>query len=131
MRTRHPALLVLAVLAFLASPVDAGPGKAPSKAQTRVDTAEKAYEIAAALYQHSTPEIVYRWSVAWLDSQRDLPLKGKALEDAAQAHLDRMVSLEKIVTDEVKAGRLPQSAQTFAAYYHAEADVWVERKGKR
>ncbi len=124
-----PALLGLALTAAagLATPARAG------RAEVRIAAAAETFAIAQARYAAGTITVddVYTWSVRWLDAQRDQPLKGKALVAAAAAHLDRMTALEAEVTAAVAAGRASSYDLAAARYYRAEAELWVERKGKR
>lgn len=108
-------------------------GANPTKAEARVTAAAAAFATTTARHQAGAApaDAVYLWSVRWLDAQRDQPLKGNALAAAAAAHLERMVALEAAVTKAVAAGAAPASDREAAAYYRAEAELWVERKGKR
>lgn len=129
MRTTSISILAVILALVAAGPVAAG----PTKAQARVDAAAAAYEISHTRLATAvtTIDVVAGWSVRWLDAQREQPLKGKALAAAAQAHRDRMIALEAEVTKAVNAGTLAADARAAIAYYRAEAEVWVERKGKR
>ncbi|MBL8625902.1 MAG: hypothetical protein JNK64_31600 [Myxococcales bacterium] len=126
---RSLVLCVVLVLGSLATPAAAG----PTKAEARVAAAAAAFATASTRQQAGAAPVdtVYVWSVRWLDAQREQPLKGKALAAAAAAHLERMVALEAAVTKAVAAGAAPASDREAAAYYRAEAELWVERKGKR
>ncbi|MBK9036074.1 MAG: hypothetical protein IPL61_33325 [Myxococcales bacterium] len=130
MRDLRPRLAALILtLAALAGPAAARPIRAEARVAAAAATfAATQPRLAAGA---ATPELVYTWSVRWLDAQRDQPLKGKALAAAARAHLDRMIALETAVTAMVNAGTLPTIEGAAATYYRAEAELWVERKGKR
>ncbi len=130
MRLTVSTLIVL-VFASLCALTPAAAG--PTKAEARVAAAAAAFATASTRQQAGAAPVdpVYVWSVRWLDAQRELPLKGKALAAAAAAHLERMVALEAAVTKAVAAGAAPASDREAAAYYRAEAELWVERKGKR
>lgn len=103
----------------------------PSRAQARVDAARTAYDVAAHGFTSTEPGLVHQWSLTWFEAQRALPLKGKALAAAAQAHLERMIALQRAVDAAVAAGTLRESDRVFVAYYRAEAEAIVERKGAR
>ena len=133
MPARAHALSVVA-LAFALLTATAAPALAgPSKAEARVAAAAAAFATAQTrMAAGAAPvDIVYTWSVRWLDAQRELPLKGKALAAAAQAHLERMTALTAQVGAAVDRGAAPAADREAAAYYQLEAELWVERKGKR
>jgi hypothetical protein len=130
MRLTARTIIILVVASLCAI---APAGATPTKAEARVAAAAAAFATTTARHQAGTApaDAVYVWSVRWLDAQREQPLKGKALAAAAAAHLERMVALEAAVTKAVAAGAAPASDREAAAYYRAEAELWVERKGKR
>ncbi len=129
MSLRTAAAAVALVALVTTAPASADPGRA----EARVATAAKIYEaIHARLAVGAVPvDSVCAWSVRWLDAQREQPLKGKALAAAAQAHLERMTALEAEVTKAVAAGTMAAVDREIAGYCRLEAELWVERKGKR
>ena len=123
--------LVLALVASLARPAPAIADPTPAEARVAAAATVFAATLPRLAAGAATPELVYTWSVRWLDAQRDQPLRGKALVAAAQAHLDRMTALESKVGELVKAGALPALDAAAATYYRVEAALWLARKGKR
>jgi hypothetical protein len=130
-RVARLALLALAlafalITAARPAAADDGPGAV-------VDAAAQAYELAATRWQsgRGTVDEVYVWSVRWLDAQRELPLKGRALAAAAAAHLARMKDLGERTRAAVAEGRSPAHDVTATTYYLRQAERWVARKGKR
>lgn len=121
--------VAFAVLAAVAGLANAGPGKA----EARVAAAAAAFATAQTRMAAgaASPDVVYTWSVRWLDAERELPRKGKALLAAAQAHLARMTALEDELGKAVDRGAAPAADRAAASYYRLEAELWVERKGKR
>ncbi len=117
------------LLALLPERAAAGPGKG----EARIAAAAAAFATARARLAAGTTtvDVVYAWSVRWLDAQRELPLKGKALAAAAQAHLERMTALAAEAGDAVDRGAAPAADREATSYYRVEAEVWVEHKGKR
>ena len=74
----------------------------------RPDLASKGYEASFAELQQTTrfgdvlvvigkPDQVYRWSIRWLQADDDLGPKGPGHLAALEAHLKRMIDLEKRV----------------------------------
>ena len=100
-----------------------------AKAQARVDAAAAVYASEDAQWRagRATIESVCAWSVRWLDAQRDQPSKGKALKDALAAHLARVQAIATEADAQVKAGRASHADADVAAYYVAEAELWVAR----
>ena len=126
--------VTVALLAGTAWPARAVAG--PGTAEARVTAAAATFAAVEARLAAgaTTVDAVYTWSVRWLDAQRAQPvkgLKGKALIAAAQAHLARMIGLEDRVTKLVDNGGAPTADREAARYYRLEAELWVERKGKR
>lgn len=131
MSPSRASLLVATALAFAlagaASPAAADDGAA------LVAAASSAFETASVRLQAGQASVdeVYTWSVRWLDAQRDAPLKGRALADAAAAHLERMKALEQRVTAQIDAGGASATIKPALRYYVVQAERWVKRKGKR
>lgn len=74
------------------------------------------------------PELVYLWSVRWLDAKRE---RAAAEEPVAlQEHLERMKGLRGKTDALIASGMLPTTVGTAVGFYVAEGEVWV-RRGKR
>ena len=110
---------LIAVVFLTVSAAAAAPG-AP-EAKSRVEIAEQAYTLTAAMYQNGMTQIedVYRWSVRWLDSAGPATVK---------AHLQRMQTLEQKAQSRFAAGTAPKTDALAAAYFRAEAEAWVAGK---
>jgi hypothetical protein len=126
-------VLTLALGLTLQLALTRGAAAGPDKASARVAAAATAYASALARFSAgaASPEHVYVWSTRWLDAQRDQPLKGKDLAAAAAAHLERMTALAGKVDALFAGGGATALDRDAAAYYQREAELWVERKGKR
>jgi hypothetical protein len=98
-----------------------------AKDQARATAASGAYAAFEARFKSGagTADGVYVWSVRWLDSEK----KTKTPLTAAQAHLARMRTLQANVKAAVAAGTASTADQSGAAYYVAEAEVWVSEAG--
>lgn len=122
--------LVLAAALALAAVT---PASADDDPGAIVDAAAKAYEVALKRWESGAGpgDDIYTWSVRWLDAQRDLPLKGKALAAAASAHLERMKTLAERTRVKVDAGAVSALDAVATVFYVREAERWVKRKGKR
>lgn len=118
------ALVALVAVVALVGPVHAE----PSPAEERVALATELYGQAHARHAAggATTEEVYRWSVRWLESQRDQKLKGKALAAALSAHVERMRTLETEVGSLVERGRLGTADRALARYARLEAEAWAK-----
>jgi hypothetical protein len=139
----------LGCLAIL--PLSAGPAagqKEPKKAdalpallKARLDAAKKGYgEASGALTEVKRPgdginlqvvrmgEACSVWSVRWLNAQRDMSDKKDEQIAALEAHLKRMKDLQKKLNALAQGGLVPQLDITAAAWYVAEAEVWLEKE---
>jgi hypothetical protein len=116
-------ILILSLLAA----ADARAGGASAKAsQARVDAAAAAYAAAEANWKNGTVSLdtLCVWSERWYLAQRDQPLKGKALADAADADLKRMQDLEALVQQEFKAGAVGTADVATVTYFRSEAELY-------
>jgi hypothetical protein len=113
----------LLLLVLIASPALADTAVSPL-VKARTDTAARAYAMVEARYKSGTADIesVYRWSVRWLDAQRDA-----APKPAAQDHLKRMQTLEAAAKARVSSGIAPADEAVAAEYFKAEAALWASR----
>ena len=98
-----------------------------TKEQARLTAASGAYTAFEARLKagSGTAESVYVWSVRWHDSEK----KNRTALLAAQSHLTRMRSLQTTVKANVAAGTMSSADEKGAAYYVAEAEVWVADAG--
>lgn len=87
--------------------------------KARVALAEKAYREAFA----EKPEDVYRWSVRWLQAQRDVSPKHEDHVAALEAHLKRMTELQK----QVKMLSKSRTKENDAEWYRLEAQLWLAK----
>jgi hypothetical protein len=113
-------------------------GKAPPELlKAQRDAARKTYEMSAQCYAEGVPpgdaEKCYLWSRRWLDAERQLAGDGDADRAAVVAHLDRMKHLEEMTRKLLRVGAKSVTVvdAAAAAFYRAEAEVWVaQAKGK-
>jgi hypothetical protein len=84
--------------------------------------------------QHARPDLVYTWSVRWLQAQRDLSVTKDQRTAAFVDHDNRMKQLREAVKTLVGDGNsgLLQASETPAAeWYLAEAELWLlKERGK-
>src|SRR5919201_4048882 len=102
--SRHAGLLALFTVALAAAPLGAGPDPDAPAALTRLagqrrDAAHKTYEAVWANYRErrAPEEALYRWSVRWLESERQLSDKPADQVAACKAHWERMRDLERLL----------------------------------
>ena len=123
-------LLLLGLLS--AAPLGAAPDPETANAIARLalqrrDAARKTYEVLWIDYREriAAQDALYRWSVRWLDAERELSDQEADQVAAYQGHFERMRDLERLIR------RLRESAQTTideasaAAFYRTEAEMWV------
>lgn len=118
-------LAALGLVAALSTSI--GAAGASSREQARTAAASSAHAAYAALLKTGTvtADTVYLWSVRWLESEK----KTKTALSAAQGHLARMRSLATEVKGRVAGGLATSAEEKAAAYYVAEAEVWVVDAG--
>jgi RNA polymerase sigma factor (sigma-70 family) len=109
----------------------------PALLQARPGLAQKGYEASFEELQQTTrlgnvlvvvgkPDQVYRWSIRWLQAERDLNPKGPGHLAALEAHLKRMIELEKRV-EMLNRALLPNTQKLEAEWYVLEARLWLEQ----
>jgi hypothetical protein len=118
-----------AVILCVAAAVRVGADASVDKSLTRQRTtaAAAAYALAETRYKTGMESIetVYRWSVRWLESQRDA--KGALPAAAAAAHQQRMQALEADAKARVASGVTTPFDTTSAEFYRIEAELWAQR----
>ena len=117
-------IVILSLLA--AADARAGAPTSAKAAQARVDAAAAAYTAAETGWKSGTVTLdaLCVWSERWYLAQRDQPLKGKSLADAADADLKRMQDLETLVQQEYKAGAVGTADVATVTYFRAEAELF-------
>ena len=104
---------------------------APTQLQKdRVAAAEKVYKGVSARLQAGTgtTEVVYAWSVRWLDATLDAD--PKATKQAFADHVARMKELEADRTKARDTGQAPPTDADGATFFRIEAEIWAARKKK-
>lgn len=104
-----------------------GAAGSSAREQARESAASGAYTAYEARFKTSTvtADTVYQWSVRWLEAAK----KTKGALSAAQDHLARMRALSTQVKSATAAGTASSADEKGAAYYVAEAEVWVVDAG--
>jgi hypothetical protein len=97
--------------------------------EARVAAAKKAYAVAAESVKSGIPgvkaEDLYRWSVRWLNAQRDATGKLEIRLSALNDHLKRMQELSRVAAVLTKAGQGSALDGAAAEFYLREAELWV------
>jgi hypothetical protein len=105
--------------------------------QARPGLAQKGYDASFEELRQTTklgdmlvvigkPDQVYRWSIRWLQAEHALSPKGPGHLAALEAHLKRMIELEKRV-EVLNRDLLPNTQKLEAEWYVLEARLWLER----
>ncbi|HKA55759.1 MAG TPA: hypothetical protein VKJ47_19075, partial [Candidatus Binatia bacterium] len=133
------ACLAIAVLSAAPAPGQNEGGAPPALLKARLDAAQKAHSAAMEGLQRtrrtgdvlilvSKPEEAYTWSVRWLNAQRDMSDKKKDHITALEDHLKRMKELQQRVTKQHEGGLLSSVEPAAAAWYLAEAELWLAKE---
>lgn len=131
MRTRLLALVLAstATLALVPCPAMAQEPSVAQLQQTRLELAEKGYaQVSAKLDAGAaSAEDAYRWSIRWLEAALG---SGAPAGAALEAHLSRMSQVEALARKRVEMGMASPDEATAAAWFVAEARLWV-KQGRR
>jgi hypothetical protein len=118
-------LLVLPVLLAAPVPETKAPAEAlRAKLRAAAETYKLSFSIVKAGRRDALPEDVYRWSRRWMEAAQELG-EGKA---AAEAHLERMRELKRLVKALLEGGLATALEAAAADYYVAEAEGWVAQR---
>jgi hypothetical protein len=123
-------LIVLAVCASLATPVARAETPVAQLVKDRADAAERVFQhvVTAWKTQREKIEVVYTWSVRWLDAMVDRD--PRARKQAFADHLARMQDIETEASKLQTAGTVTVLEAVAATYYRIDAELWAAR-GKR
>jgi hypothetical protein len=111
----------------------------PTLLKARLDAAQKAQAAAMEALQQTKrtgdlvlpvgkPEEVYTWSVRWLNAQRDMSDKKDNHIAALEGHFKRMKELQQRVTKLREGGLVSSVEPAAAAWYLAEAELWLAKE---
>lgn len=119
-------LVLILLLLVSTSPAFAN----PKLAKERVAAAEKVYTGVLARLKGgtTTSDVVYTWSIRWLDSS--LAAEPAKAKQALADHTARMKDLETQMIDGRDKGKVTPSDADAATYFRIEAEYWQAR-GKK
>jgi hypothetical protein len=124
----------LAFLVLFASPnatasgSDAAPAATLSKlAIQRRDAARKTFEVTWANYRdrRASEETVYRWSLRWLEAERQLCEKPADHAAAYRSHAERMLELDRLIGKVQRARQATIDEVNASEYYRVESEIWL------
>ena len=132
-----PALL-LGIL--WVAPVAAGPDPETANAIARLalqrrDAARKTYQVLWIDYRErlASEDALYRWSVRWLEAERELSDQQADQVAAYQGHLERMRDLDRLIRRLHGSGQSTVDEASAAEFYRTEAELWLlkAKEGKK
>jgi hypothetical protein len=131
---------------LLLAGVTAAPG-APDQAKALAENAKARAEAARLAYrqlvlpQERDPrfwpaypdyfERVYRWSLRWLEAEREVSARPADEVAALEAHLERMRDLERRVQRLRGGGNATVGEAAAVAFYRLEAEKWLLQAKKK
>jgi hypothetical protein len=129
-------LLLLGLLPAGSSRADPEPAAAPSRlARQRLEAARKTYEATWANYRErrASQDSLYRWSLRWLEAERQLGGPRADQVAAFKGHWERMRELERLIANLQRVGQAVIDEVSAAEYYRVEAEIWLvqAREGKK
>jgi hypothetical protein len=125
---------LLALLAGTLSAVPVALGQEPDSAAAiarlavqRRDAARRTYEVTWIDYRERRASLdgLYRWSVRWLDADRQLSDQPADQVAAFKAHFERMRDLDRLIRKLRAAGQTTIDETSAAEFYRTEAEMWV------
>lgn len=130
-------LLAAAVLVGLASPffLPAAPDADPAKtiaalSRDRVEAARKTYQTMHKNYTEGrrvSEDTLYRWSLRWLEAEKELAAQPADRVAAYKGHYDRMRDLDRLIGRLQRAGQTTVDEVSAVEYYRVEAELWLAR----
>jgi len=123
------AFLILGLLStgWLQGAPDAEQAKTLARlGKERVEAARKTYQVMWTNYREGRypADTLYRWSVRWLDADRQLSDQAADQLAAYKTHFERMRELERLVISVNRAGQATVDEVSSAEFYRAEAELW-------
>jgi hypothetical protein len=101
----------------------------------RVEAARKTYQTMYKNYtegRHVAEDTLYRWSLRWLEAEKQLAEKPADRLAAFKGHYDRMRELDRLIGKLQRAGQTTVDQVSSVEYYRVEAELWlVQAKGER
>lgn len=125
--------LAVAFLALAASLI-AQPASQPADSVRRLkvqrlDAAMRTYELLVdapvkAGGRAADPEATFRWSLRWMEAEREATSVPEARKTAREAHVKRMQELEKRVKQKFQSGEAMEADVAAAEFYRLDAENW-------
>jgi multidrug efflux pump subunit AcrA (membrane-fusion protein) len=104
-------------------------------AKARLDAAEKVYGALMKQWQaglgRADIDQFYRWSLHWLDAQRDTNGGKEERLGALEGHFQRMMEVQRFVAELVKTGQSPAWQGPAADFYRTEAELWLAQEKQK
>jgi hypothetical protein len=107
------------------------PAQSAPNATKRLNAAKKVYESSWQLLQQQpddAPDEVehyYRWSVRWMQAEREIGRNNADRVAALEAHLKRMQFWKKRMSDLREEGIAPANEVAAADFFFLEAEDWL------
>lgn len=101
--------------------------KAARATLTYVLAAQKQGRPSDARSAQASAANVYDWSKRVMEAERELDPSAANQAKAAREHFDRMVQLERLQVEPVRAGVADEQARAAATFYRLEAEVWLRK----
>ena len=82
---------------------------------------------------YQSEDLLYRWSLRWLEAERELSDQQADQVAAYQAHFERMRDLDRIIRRLHGSGQTTIEEASATEYYRVEAEIWLlkARDGKK
>jgi hypothetical protein len=130
--SRYVGLLALLAGTLAAVPVALGQEPDPAAAIARLavqrrEAARRTYEVTWIDYRERRASLdgLYRWSVRWLEADRQLSDQPADQVAAFKAHFERMRDLDRLIRKLRAAGQTTIDETSAAEFYRTEAEMWV------
>jgi hypothetical protein len=119
--------LLLGILAVEPTKAEADPAAVLANlALQRRDAARRTYEVMWTNYRErrAQADTLYRWSVRWLEAEKQLAKNPAGQAAAFKEHWERMRDLDRLIRDLVRSRQVTSDEVSASEYYRVEAEVW-------
>ena len=130
--SRFSVRLAILLGILWAGPAEAGSDPDPATVLSRLavqrrDAARTTCEVMWANYREgrASEELVYRWSLRWLDAERQLSKQQADQIAALRGHWQRMKDMENIIRKLQRSGVTTVDHVSAVEYYRVEAELWL------
>jgi hypothetical protein len=122
-------LIFFSTVAALRAEPNADTAKTLARLQLeKLEAARKTYQLTWKNYREGrrvSEDTLYRWSMRWLEAEKQLAERPEDRVAACRGHFERMREIEKLIGDLRRAGQSTVDEVSATEFYRAEAEIWL------